>query len=297
MHFSGKDHQLWLYSPRSPWLEKVYAHCLVLLAWLLRPSVRPCISWQLPVPVLLTVTWMDLLGGLFGYTFSLLSLPLNSILYVFCLDWRAFPPPPLNCSCSSRQSSYLSLRNLWFASVLPDFLILWTGGQKPEACQPESQLKSELQSLSSQNLALSMAPLGLLNKGRFCPKRDFCLRKLPPGFLTSNIFDCGHLFLHKRCLTVSGKVRGQGFCPEENFQTRGGRRGFPSLLSQHFTLTLCASVVQDLFQGLIYPVLPSTLIERLYLCLKHSSPPLPSFVWLPVLITSSERPDGSLRLG
>lgn len=86
------------------------------------------------------------------------------------------------------------------------------------------------------------------------------------------------------------------FAQKKTFKLEVGEEGFPSLLSQHFTLTLCASVVQDLFQGLIYPVLLSTLIERLYLCLKHSSPPLPSFVWLPVLITSSERPDGSLRL-
>lgn len=73
VHFSGKDHQLWSYSQRSPWLKKVYAHCLVLLGWLLRPSDRPLISWQLPVSVLLTVTWMDLPGGLVEYAFS--SLP------------------------------------------------------------------------------------------------------------------------------------------------------------------------------------------------------------------------------
>lgn len=124
VHFSGKDHQLWSYSQRSPWLEKVYAHCLVLLAWLLRPSVRPCISWQLPVPVLLTVTWMDLPGGLLGYTFSLLPLPLNSILWLlpglacisssssklflfFKTEFISFPQKPLICFSPS-----------WFSSLV-----------------------------------------------------------------------------------------------------------------------------------------------------------------------------------
>ena len=121
VHFSGKDHQLWSYSQRSPWLEKVYAHCL---AWLLRPSVRPCISWQLPIPVLLTVTWMDLPGGLFEYTFSLLALLLNSILcllpWLACIsssssklflffktEFMSFPQKPLICFSPS-----------WFSSLV-----------------------------------------------------------------------------------------------------------------------------------------------------------------------------------
>lgn len=178
----------------------------------------------------------------------------------FCLDWHALPPS-LNYSCSSGHSlSLFPQKPLWFASALPNFPVLWTEGYRSEAIQSESQLRSEFQSLNFWNPVLSVAPLGLLNRGkfcklgRFCSKRDFCLTEdSSPGFYPSfNILGYRQLFLHKRWLRVY-VVGGPGLSPEENFQARSERRGFPNLLSWHSPLTFCAPVMPDLFQDLIYP--------------------------------------------
>ena len=201
-----------------------------------------------------------------------------TVSYVFCRDWHAFPPPPLNCSCSSRHSSCLSLRNLWFASALPHFLVLWTG---PETWSLPARITVKIRtpvSEFSEPCALHGTTWPAI-QGKVLSKKRFLSQKITPRVLSLfNIFDCGHLFLHKRCLTVSGKVRGQGFCPEETFQTRGERRGFPSLLSQHFTLTLRPQFCKTSFR-VSYPPCCLLLWSRGFTS-AWNIPPLPALFCL-----------------
>lgn len=236
--------------------------------------------WSVWVCLLITSLLLNSILCLLPWL-ACISSSSSKLFLFFKTEFRSFPQKPLICFSPS-----------WFSS-----LVDWG----PETWSQPARITVKIRTPVSQfsELCALHGTTWPAEQGKVLSKKRFLSQNIIPRVLSLfNLFYYGHLFLHKRCLTVCSKIRGQGFCPEETFQIRGERRRVSqpplSTLYPHTSYLSCARPLSGLhithaafYSGREALPLPETLLPCLArFCLANS-----------VIITSSERPDGSLRLG